>query len=256
MLKYCIPEGNELTKDDYVIVCGDFGYWLPSAKQDYELDWLGKKPWTTLFVDGNHECYSLDLPNILNTEVADFKRCHYNKALLDYPIEEWNGGKIHKINDSVFHLMRGQVFELCGKTIFTFGGARSHDISDGILDPFSFEDRKDFQAERKEWYDRNLMFRIKNISWWEEELSSREERIEAENNLAKHNWNVDYIVTHCASNEIQALCGYSGRDYTTDFLQMVKERAAYRKWFFGHYHDNRNVTANDLMIYEQIIRIA
>ena len=31
--------------------------------------------------------------------------------------------------------MRGQVFEIEGKTFFTMGGAASHDIQDGILDP-------------------------------------------------------------------------------------------------------------------------
>lgn len=54
--------------------------------------------------------------------------------LYNYPIEEWNGGKIHKINDSVFHLMRGQVFKIDGKSFFTFGGASSHNIPDGILE--------------------------------------------------------------------------------------------------------------------------
>lgn len=31
--------------------------------------------------------------------------------LEEYPVEIWNGGKVHRINDSVIHLMRGQVFE-------------------------------------------------------------------------------------------------------------------------------------------------
>ena len=42
---------------------------------------------------------------------------------------------IHKIRASVIHLMRGQIYHLCGKAIFTFGGAKSNDISGGILDP-------------------------------------------------------------------------------------------------------------------------
>ena len=35
----------------------------------------------------------------------------------------------------MIHLMRGQIFEIDGKSIFTFGGASSHDITGGILDP-------------------------------------------------------------------------------------------------------------------------
>ena len=35
----------------------------------------------------------------------------------------------------------------------------------------------------------------------------------------------------------------------------IRQKCQYRKWFFGHYHDNRNVTEKDLMLYEQMIRI-
>ena len=105
------PEQEEMTKEDYVIICGDFGgVWSKDKESNTEtmlMDWLDCKPFTTLFVDGNHE---------------NFDR------LYAYPVEEWHGGKVHKIRDSVIHLMRGQVYEICGKKIFTFGGASSHDI--------------------------------------------------------------------------------------------------------------------------------
>ena len=45
------PEGLELTKDDYVLVLGDFGIWDNSNREKYNLDWLEKKPWTTLFLN-------------------------------------------------------------------------------------------------------------------------------------------------------------------------------------------------------------
>ena len=122
------PEQNDMTKDDYVIICGDFGgIWdkdKESSREKWWLDWLEAKPYTTLFVDGNHE---------------NFDR------LYEYPIEEWHGGKVHKIRESVIHLMRGQVFEIDGKKIFTFGGARSHDISSEILEL----DDPNFRAKKK-----------------------------------------------------------------------------------------------------------
>ena len=50
---------EELTKDDYVIICGDFGgVWNvneESKREKWWLDWLENKSYTTLFVDGNHE---------------------------------------------------------------------------------------------------------------------------------------------------------------------------------------------------------
>lgn len=48
------PEQKQMTKDDYITICGDFGYWDESREQEYWLDWLEAKPFTTLWIDGNH----------------------------------------------------------------------------------------------------------------------------------------------------------------------------------------------------------
>lgn len=94
-----------LTKDDYVIICGDFGLvWNNSASEQYWLRWLDARPFTTLFVDGNHEGFSL-LNSFLETT--------------------WNGGAVHQVATSVLHLKRGQLFNIDGCRIFTMGGATS-----------------------------------------------------------------------------------------------------------------------------------
>ena len=53
------PEQKEMTKDDYVIICGDFGgVWdvgWESKSEKYWLDWFEERSYTLLFVDGNHE---------------------------------------------------------------------------------------------------------------------------------------------------------------------------------------------------------
>ena len=49
------PEGENLTRNDYVIVLGDFGMPFDMMESDDDLRKLASKPWTTLFVDGNHE---------------------------------------------------------------------------------------------------------------------------------------------------------------------------------------------------------
>lgn len=101
------PEQKELTKDDYVIILGDFGLiWDGSKQENYWLDWLNDKSFTTLFIDGNHENFDM---------------------LYKYPILKWNDGYIHKIRGSVFHLMRGNVFDIDDNKIFVMGGAKSID---------------------------------------------------------------------------------------------------------------------------------
>lgn len=67
--------------------------------------------------------------------------------------------------------MRGQVFELEGKKIFTFGGAASHDIEGGVLD----KDDPDYELKELLLYKEGRNYRINHESWWEQELPSKEE---------------------------------------------------------------------------------
>lgn len=227
------PEGDTLSKNDYVIICGDFGLWHDTEDERFALNWLNAQPFSTLFVCGNHENYD---------------------RLYQYPVEEWYGGKIHKICDSVFHLMRGQVFDINGKKFFTFGGASSHDVSDGILEK---DDPRIY-----EWiglFDK--MFRINHKSWWKEELPSEEEMEEGIKNLKSHDQKVDYIVTHCPYTSLLKKMDSGAHlyepDYLTDYLQKIRESVKYKKWFFGHMHINEDFKEeNAIGIYEQIIRIA
>ena len=80
-----------MTKKNYVLVLGDFGIWDNSKRERHDLDWMEDRPWTTLFIDWNHENYDI-LDNL--------------------PVSEWNGGKVHFVRPSVIHLMRGQVFNI------------------------------------------------------------------------------------------------------------------------------------------------
>ncbi len=230
------PKQKEMCKEDYVIICGDFGgVWNrdEESKQEKNLmNWLDGKSFTTLFVDGNHE---------------NFDR------LYDYPVEEWHGGKVHKIRPSVIHLMRGQVFEIDGKSIFAFGGASSHDISGGILEP---ED-PDFKKKKKKLDRGYRPYRINHVSWWQQELPSEAEMEEGRKNLEMRGNKVDFIVTHCCSSSTQILLGGSRYkpDFLTAYLEEIRQNTCFKKWFFGHYHDSRNVNAEEILLYEQMIRI-
>ena len=53
------PEQKEMTREDFVIVCGDFGYWDRSKEQEWQRKWLSGKSFTLLWVDGNHENYDM-----------------------------------------------------------------------------------------------------------------------------------------------------------------------------------------------------
>lgn len=196
-----------LTKNDFLIICGDFGLvWDNSPEEQFWLNWLNEKNYTTLFIDGNHENHSL---------------------LNSYPVEIWNGGKIHKIRDSVFHLMRGQVFTINNHTFFTMGGAASVD---------------------KNW-------RTPGISWWPEEMPSEEEYREAILNLYNYENEVDYIITHTAPTSIvnQLIPEIKPPDRLTDFLEDFKKTVKYKHWYFGHFHDDQDTDEKHTLLYYNII---
>lgn len=223
-------EQKEMSKNDYVIILGDFGIWSDSKQQRYNLKWLEERNFTTLFIDGNHENY----------DVLDA-----------YPVEEWHGGKVHFISPSVIHLMRGQVYNIDGLTFFTFGGGASHDIQDGVLE---IDDPR-----IKEWRDDpDKMYRINHVSWWDREMPSKEEMDEGIKNLAEHNNKVDFILTHCTSSSVQALLsqGFYEPDQLTNYFEELKDNVDYGHWICGHYHDNKAISAKDWVLYEQIVRIA
>lgn len=224
------PIQSEMTKDDYVIICGDFGgVWTfeeESIREKEALDWLNDKNFTTLFVDGNHENYT---------------------RLYNYPIEEWKGGKVHKIRDSVLHLMRGEIFDIDNKKIFAFGGAKSHDIQNGILN-------LDEEEKIYEYRKRGAYFRIRDFSWWDLELPTNQEMENGIKNLEKVNYKVDYIITHCCPTSIQALINPTyKRDVLTDYLQQISEKCTFKRWYFGHYHDYKQVNSQFTLLYEDIL---
>ena len=99
---------NQLSREDFMIICGDFGLiWEDCEEERNWLKWLEDRPWTTLWIDGNHE---------------NFDR------LKSFSIEKWNGGLIQKITPHIFHLCRGQVFQIEGYRIFAMGGGASSKI--------------------------------------------------------------------------------------------------------------------------------
>ena len=215
------PQQKELTKDDFVLIAGDFGLlWCDSREERYWLDWLEDKPFTILFVDGNHENHAM---------------------LANFP-------------ESIIHLMRGQVFkDIAGLRVFSMGGASSHDIQDGVLDP----DEPFFEEEYRKLRRRNAMFRVKGQTWWPEELPSPEEYAEAERNLDACGRKVDLVVTHCAPTSISDLLsgGMYKHDALTDYLETVKQKVEYNVWAFGHYHDDGIIEQKHVLLYNQVLEV-
>ena len=198
-------------QNDIIIVCGDCGLLFNDLVTEHIfLNKLEKEPYTICFCDGNHENFH---------------------AIYRYSCEEWNGGKVHRIRNNIFHLMRGQVYTIEGKKIFTMGGA----------------------------YSRDKYMRTENVSWWKEELPSKEEYAEATKNLKENGFCVDYIITHTAPREIIRKMGYNP-DFVKDaeltgFLEWIMYEAQYKQWFFGHWHIDKQIDEKHRAVFDDLIRI-
>ena len=154
---------------------------------------------------------------------------------------------------SVIHLMRGQAYDIEGRKFFTMGGASSHDIQDGILEP----DDPLFKKKCRRLDARGALYRVNHLSWWAAELPSEEEYQTAKASLDRAGWAVDYIITHCCSTSVQDAFsgGFYRKDALTEFFDEVSPRCKFKYWFFGHYHEDMVVEKKYVMLYEQIIRL-
>lgn len=205
------PEQKNLNKDDYLVVLGDFGAVWDGGKSDkYIQKWHNAKNYTTLFIAGNHE----------------------NHDLLDQmEVTEWHGGKVHKVTDSIIHLMNGQIYDISGKTVFVMGGAESTD-----------------KEHRKT-----------GVSWWPHELPTLDEYNEAYKNLGKYGYKVDLIFTHCApettvTDLYMPQMSIRKQNDLTAFLDMVAQTVSFKDWYFGHYHTESDKGKFHLL-YNSIVEI-
>ena len=106
--------GQKLTRDDYLIILGDFGMiWSADMQYGYFADMIRiheyfeqKYPWTTLFIDGNHENF---------VHLKQFRK------------KKWNGGTASFLTEHCIWLRRGQIYTIDGSTFLTIGGAYSID---------------------------------------------------------------------------------------------------------------------------------
>lgn len=123
--------GKSLSRNDYLIILGDFG--LPFLDSDvsddvltstelesrrktylYWTKWLSERPYTVLWIDGNHDNHSF--------------WSKQNEVL-------WNGGmvNIHPDAENVIHLKRGEYYTIDGNTFWVMGGAKSVDRAYRVL---------------------------------------------------------------------------------------------------------------------------
>lgn len=193
---------------DYVIVCGDFGFFWDDSKEEQKLRRkLAALPYTVAFVDGCHENFDM---------------------LEQYPVTEWNGGKARVIEKNIVHLLRGEIYTLCGRTFFTFGGGHS----------------QDFEFRTAE-------------NWWEREQPTYQEIVAAAEKLKSHGNSVDYIITHepPASLKDCLRVDTMQRLEIHAFFEDLIHECSFHQWYFGKCHLNRYVPVKYYAVFDDVLTL-
>jgi 3-oxoacid CoA-transferase subunit A len=126
------------------------------------------------------------------------------------------GGKICKIKDKPFiaYLKRGKVYNIDGFKMLILGGALSID----------------------------KIKRVKNISWWENEYWSEQEKHDIFSLLETDN-TFDYVISHTGPDRINKLLFMDFSVYSPKFADKVAllndtihDKINFTEWWCGHWH--------------------
>ena len=108
-----------LKKGATLIVLGDFGFLCDDSRHEKKnRQWLSKRRYKILFIDGCHENFDL---------------------LAQYPTEDFMGGKAKHIEGNLWYILRGSVLTIEDKKLLCFGGGAvdyilTHEAPGKVLD--------------------------------------------------------------------------------------------------------------------------
>lgn len=201
---------RHLTSADTLIVCGDFGFVWDNSKQELRhLRQLEEKKYTVCFIDGAHENFDL---------------------LNSYSVSEWSGGKVHRIGANIYHLMRGQVYNINGQKVFVMGGGESPDIE----------------------------IRAEDEAWAKSAIPTQDELLEGAKNLEKEKYSVDLVITHEPPAKVKGLLMLSEKESVqftilNTYFDELARVCKYRKWYFGSLHIDKYISSTQTAVFQNVI---
>jgi len=208
--RFSAPALRKLKKGDTLLICGDFGFlWDGSKPELAALKKIGGKRYTVAFVDGAHEYFEL---------------------LGAYPIVDWNGGRARHLGGKLYHMMRGELYTIEGKTVLAMGGGTCPD-----------EDLRD--DSRMRW-----------------ELPSREEYDRALEAITAVGGHIDYIITHEPPLKIKAFLqlksGSQSRSEASGlntFFEEMGKCCTFKRWLFGSMHMDKHIASTHTAVFKKVI---
>lgn len=205
----------EFKEEDYLIVCGDFGFLKRNKQKNLELralDNLTSKVngATVLFIDGNHENFER-LKNLKSEYLFD--------------------NEVGKVNDRIFHLKRGRPYHINGKSIFTFGGATSID--------------RMYRNQGIDWWAEEVPSKD------EVELGLNVACSEKFDYIITHTCPIS-VRTKIQNKKTFNLYCYAEASLEKIYHCLDGN---FDKWYFGHFHTDENIGDKYRLVYRDILKI-
>jgi len=207
-------ELRQLKKGDTLLVCGDFGFvWDGSKAEQAALKKIGKLGYNVCFIDGVHENFAL---------------------LGQYPVVMWGEAPAQHICGNLYHLLRGEIYTIEGKTVFAMGG--------GVSPDDDFREPDDARA-----------------SW---EIPSREEFDRAAANIERAHGQLDYIITHEPPMKIKSFLQLKqqtvsvGGEVTglNTFFEELGKCCTFKRWFFGSMHVDKFISSSHVAVFRKVLK--
>ena len=145
------------------------------------------------------------------------------KALEQYPDTVYRGAQAKEIcPGQVYYIKRGEVLEIDDMKLLCFGGA--DDFMDDV-----FSDYPPSQAD----FDNCTQ------------------------NLDRHGWKVDYVLTHSPSGNINRFINMDSFTFghLFDYLDEISTKLDYKKWYFGFYHKNKYISSKAQAVYTDVYKL-
>lgn len=209
------PESKKLTKNDYIIILGDFGLlWKnePDKTEHHWISFLNRCPFTTLFMAGNHENYY---------------------RLNNLPEKEMFGSTVGIVSDSILMLKTGHYYTIGKHTFWVFGGAASVDKAN--------------RTPYVSWWPEEIpSYR---------QMAFGMDTLEAHGNVVDyiltHTAPTSLVDAYIASIHSSR---FMDADPVEKYLEVIKEHTQYKQWFCGHWHEDAEF-GKHVFVYNKFYKI-
>ncbi len=207
-----------------VIILGDFGFIFMNHHTP-------KRTWLKSEQDKLKKMQKYCSERDIILMFIDGNHENFNRLYNDYPLCEKYGGQCRQIDDNIYHIERGSILTINELKFFCCGGGDSVDKA----------------------------YRNFNVDWWEQEMLTKAQEDLSVDNLANNQWEVDYILTHCCTNEqilkiddYKVLYGINSFD---KFFENIEKYTKFRHWYYGHMHEDTQTDDKHTCVYGKVIKL-